>query len=99
SRKIVSEVENILESESITARNEYNSLLASYEKGDIGFRPEEPPYKLHFISTDITSAALIEQLNDNEGRGLMFDTEIDALVESSGNKIRGLSDTLRKIFE
>lgn len=96
---LVSEVENTLEKESIKAIREYKSALRKYEKGETSIKPEEPPYELLLISTDITSAALIEQLKDNEGRGLMFDTEIDALVESSGNKLRGLSDTLRKIFE
>src|SRR5690606_38574409 len=59
----------------------------------------KPPYRLHLISTDITSSMWMLQVQDNDGYGLMFDTEMDGLINSNNNNLNSFTDKLRKIYE
>jgi hypothetical protein len=61
-------------------------------------KPEEPPTKLLFIPANISSTGAFQLLNDNEGRGIIFETEGDTLANSFKSDYGDYSDGFRKAF-
>jgi len=100
-RKLVMPIEKFLDSRSKKHAQKYQQLLEQVEKGKLSKSEigEEPPYQLLFIPADITSAMLLKQASDNGGEGLMFDSEIDGLVQSNQGNLRSFTDFLRKNYE
>lgn len=100
-KKLVIPIEDFLDSKSKMYAQKYQQLLKEYEKGKIDWSEvgEEPPYQLLLIPTDITSAMLLKQVSDNDGSGLMFDNEIDGLIQSNQGNLRSFTDFLRKNYE
>lgn len=98
-KEIVLKIENELYKESKEALKEHKLLEKAMKKAGQPFTKEKPPFELLIIPTNITSAMLIKQLSENSGNGLMYDTEIDSLVESNSGSLRSFSDDLRKIYE
>jgi hypothetical protein len=60
--------------------------------------PKEPPTKLLFIPANSSNANIIKLLYENEGSGIMCETEADTLVNSLKQEWGGYSDLLRKAF-
>ncbi|WP_417364259.1 DUF3987 domain-containing protein [Galbibacter sp.] len=100
-RKLVMSVEKFLDKRSKKWAQKYQELVELVEKGEMNKAElgEEPPYQLLLIPADITSAMLLKQSFDNDGKGLMFDTEIDGLVQSNQGNLRSFTDFLRKNYE
>lgn len=61
-------------------------------------KPEEPPTKLLFIPANISSTGAFQLLNDNDGRGIIFETEGDTLANSFKSDYGDYSDGFRKAF-
>ncbi len=61
-------------------------------------KPEEPPTKLLFIPANISSTGVFQLLNDNEGRGIIFETEGDTLANSFKSDYGDYSDGFRKAY-
>lgn len=100
-RALIMPIERYLETRSKKALAKYQRQLDLVNKGkldkdDVG---EKPPYKSQLIPTDITSSKWLKQMSDNNGYGLMYDTEIDGLIESNNGKLRSFTDSLRKAYE
>ncbi len=81
---------------------EYRRKLAEYnaagkKKVDME-KPEEPPMRMLFIPANSSATAVYQVLNDNGGRGLMFETEGDTLANTFASDYGNYSDGFRKAF-
>lgn len=75
--------------------SEYNA--AGKKKVDME-KPEEPPMRMLFIPANSSATAVYQVLNDNDGQGLMFETEGDTLANTFGSDYGNYSDGFRKAF-
>ncbi|GAB3341888.1 hypothetical protein GCM10027299_56230 [Larkinella ripae] len=60
--------------------------------------PTEPPLTVLFIPANNSRTGAFEMLNNNEGRGIIFETEGDTLAETVKQDYGNYSDGLRKAF-
>lgn len=87
------------------ARLDYDAELAAYKtagKAKASLTPPPaapPPYKLLFLPGNTTAAALQTALAENDGRGIMCETEADTLTGALGADFGNFSDVLRKAFQ
>lgn len=75
--------------------SEYNSRegkAAGVEK------PEKPKEKMLFIPANNSTTGVFQLLSDNEGRGLIFETEGDTLAQAFKSDYGNYSDGFRKAF-
>jgi Protein of unknown function (DUF3987) len=100
-RHLIMPIERFLHSESKNNLEAYNHdvSLAKADELDWAEVGDQPPFKVQLIPADITSAMWVQQISDNDGYGLMYDTEIDGLVESNNCNLRSFTDYLRKAYE
>ncbi|MDR1757001.1 MAG: DUF3987 domain-containing protein [Culturomica sp.] len=61
-------------------------------------QPEEPPLRVLFIPANSSATAVFQILNDNNGVGLMFETEGDTLAQTFKTEHGNYSDGFRKAF-
>ena len=61
-------------------------------------KPEEPPLQLLFIPANSSASGAFQLLNDNDGRGLLFETEGDTLANTFKSDFGNYSDGFRKAF-
>lgn len=81
---------------------EYKSALQLFKatsgrNSDLG-RPQEPALKTLIIPANSSATSVFQILNDNEGVGLMFETEGDTLAQSFSSEHGNYSDGFRKAF-
>lgn len=60
--------------------------------------PEKPGNKMLFIPANISKSGFVELLTDNDGTGILFETEGDTLADALKTDYGGFSDVLRKAF-
>lgn len=60
--------------------------------------PENPGIKLLYIPANNSKSGFVELLHENEGRGILFETEGDTLADALKTDYGGFSDVLRKAF-
>lgn len=60
--------------------------------------PEEPPFKVVYIPANTSNAKIIKHLEDNEGFGIICETEADTLGQTFKNDWGSYSDLLRKAY-
>lgn len=92
------------------ALTEYKVDLARYKKDLKAFQadkkgiveeptePAEPPLTVLFIPANNSRTGAFELLNNNKGRGIIFETEGDTLADSVKQDYGNYSDGLRKAF-
>lgn len=74
---------------------EYNALKGK----DLGMeRPAKPPVRMHFIPANNTTAGFLQLIADNDGQGLILETEGDTIAKALKSEIGDFSDALRKDF-
>lgn len=61
-------------------------------------KPCKPPEKMLFIPANNSTTGVFQLLFDNEGRGLMFETEGDTLAQAFKTDYGNYSDGFRKAF-
>ena len=61
-------------------------------------QPQEPPLRVLFIPANSSATAVFQILNDNQGVGLMFETEGDTLAQTFKSEHGNYSDGFRKAF-
>jgi hypothetical protein len=61
-------------------------------------RPQEPPVKMLIIPANNSATGLFQNLNDNQGIGLLFETEGDTLSQTFKSEHGNYSDGFRKAF-
>jgi len=76
----------------------YEKKVIEYKKFKDKPKPEEPKKGRFFIPGNISSSAMFKALSDNNGRGLIFETEADTLSESLKQDWGNFSYLLRNAF-
>lgn len=60
--------------------------------------PKKPSFKVVFIPANTSTSKIIQHLEQNEGRGIICETEADTLGQTFKNDWGSYSDLLRKAF-
>jgi hypothetical protein len=87
------------------ARIDFDAELAAFRnagkaKASLTPPPATPPaYKMLYLPGNTTAAALLTALAENDGRGIMCETEADTLTGALGTDFGNFSDVLRKSFQ
>ncbi len=61
-------------------------------------KPQEPPLRMLFIPANSSATAVYQVLGDNDGQGIMFETEGDTLANTFSSDYGNYSDGFRKAF-
>lgn len=61
-------------------------------------KPQEPTLKMLVIPANNSATGLFQILNDNDGKGLIFETEGDTLAQTFKSEHGNYSDGFRKAF-
>jgi hypothetical protein len=61
-------------------------------------KPEPAPILMHYIPANSSKSGLIQLVNENKGKGTIFETEGDSLADALKQDYGGFSDVLRKAF-
>ncbi len=79
---------------------EYKRAMRQAKKDEVVDmkEPEEPPFKVVFIPANASNASIIKHLQNNEGRGIICETEADTMGQAFKNDWGSYSDLLRKTF-
>lgn len=80
---------------------EYAKKMQAYniaKKDGNAEKPEEPPLRMLFIPANSSATAVYQVLNDNDGQGIMFETEGDTLANTFSSDYGNYSDGFRKAF-
>ena len=101
-RKLVKPIHDSLKELSKSARQQYEVDLAEYhankkKQPDLE-KPIEPPIQLLFIPANSSASGAFQLLNDNQGKGLIFETEGDTLANTFKSDFGNYSDGFRKSF-
>ena len=100
-RKLVEPIHRALREQNKIEQEEYQRQQTEYatakDKSDRE-RPQEPPLRALFIPANSSATALFQILNDNNGIGLMFETEGDTLAQTFKSEHGNYSDGFRKAF-
>lgn len=79
----------------------YEQDLAKWEgenKKTRGPKPKKPAQSMLFIPANTSSTAVYQLLNENDGKGLIFETEGDTLANAFASDFANFSDGFRKAF-
>ena len=77
----------------------YDQELSLYnESKQKGEKPEEPKEKMLFLPANSSSTGFLQLLSDNDGRGLIYETEGDTLTFIFKADYGNYSDGFRKAF-
>ncbi|GAA0894511.1 DUF3987 domain-containing protein [Fulvivirga kasyanovii] len=100
-RRIVYPIHKALREESAELKRVYQQEKAAYlsaKKGANVEPPEVPPQKLLFIPANNSATGAFQLLDENDGCGLIFETEGDTLANTFKTEYGNYSDNLRKAF-
>lgn len=101
-RKLVDPIHKELLEKQRQEMVEYKSALQLFKatsgrNSDLG-RPQEPALKALIIPANSSATSVFQILNDNDGIGLMFETEGDTLAQAFKSEHGNYSDGFRKAF-
>ncbi|MGV0958103.1 BT4734/BF3469 family protein [Empedobacter falsenii] len=78
---------------------EYKTLLAKRKKDDaIPEKPVEPKFNLLFLPADTSQAMMMKMLQDNNGKGIICETEADAMSGANKQDWGNYSHIMRAAF-
>jgi hypothetical protein len=80
-----------------TYQRELTEYAATKNKAETE-RPKEPPVKMLIIPANNSATGVFQILNDNNGSGLLFETEGDTLALTFKSEYGNYSDGFRKAF-
>jgi hypothetical protein len=89
------------------AKDQYETELAEHKaaqrdrkKGEPvnAEEPEKPPFKVAFIPANSSYAKILQHIEQNEGSGIICETEADSMGNVMKQEWGGYSDMLRKAF-
>lgn len=98
--EIVKPIDRDLHEISRRQMKDYKEAMASFarSKGEDRQMPDEPPMRMLIIPANSSASAFLNILNDNDGQGLLFETEGDTLSQTLRSDYGNYSDVLRKAF-
>lgn len=76
---------------------DYEERLKAADAADRGLI-KEPPQRSLFLPADTTTAALLASVRDNDGGGLIWESELDTLVRAFRSEFGSYSDILRNNY-
>lgn len=79
----------------------YEAAQASYaanRKNSLEAQPKEPPFLTLFVPANSTATVVYQTLAENNGVGLLFETEGDTLANAFNSDLGNYSDGFRKAF-
>lgn len=79
----------------------YNKQVRLYDKGKLQNPPQPPRKPRHlklFLPANSTKTAVMQLLKENDGRGIIFETEGDTLADMLKQDYGNFSDVLRKAY-
>lgn len=81
-------------------KQEYETQLALYNADKKGGaeKPVKPMEKMLLIPANNSSTGVLQLLSDNDGRGLIFETEADSMTNALKSDYGDYSDGFRKAF-
>ena len=99
-RQLVNPIHDALREKGRLLKEEYKIGMKQYnllkwEEAAIP-KPDRPPELMLFIPANSSASGFFELLYENEGRGLIFETEADTLSHSFHSHLSDFSDGLRK---
>src|SRR5574344_849593 len=100
-RKLVEPVHRQLRDRYKAEYDDFKRRQAEYvanKKDRDAEQPEEPPLRTLIIPANSSATAVFQILNDNQGVGLMFETEGDTLAQTFKSEHGNYSDGFRKAF-
>ncbi len=99
-RYLVTRIHRAKEASGKAAREQYDQEMVdfAFSKDKTKEKPQKPAEKMHFIPANNSNTGLLQLLADNEGCGLLFETEADTLVNSLKSEYGNFSDALRKAY-
>lgn len=87
----------INEAEMMEYKQKMQMYNASKNKGSME-KPEQPPLRMLFIPANSSATAVYQVLGENDGQGIMFETEGDTLANTFASDYGNYSDGFRKAF-
>lgn len=87
----------INEAEMMDYKQKMQVYNASKNKGSME-KPEQPPLRMLFIPANSSATAVYQVLGENDGQGIMFETEGDTLANTFASDYGNYSDGFRKAF-
>jgi hypothetical protein len=101
-RKLVEPIHKALREQNRAEYESYQRDLTEYaaaksDKVNME-KPQEPPLKMLVIPANNSATGLFQILNDNNGKGLIFETEGDTLALTFKSEHGNYSDGFRKAF-
>ena len=101
-RHLVKPIHKLLREQAKWLKQQYDQELTDYnaEKGKVSNleKPTKPPEKMLFIPANNSTTGVFQLLSDNEGKGLIFETEGDTLAQAFKSDYGNYSDGFRKAF-
>ncbi|MCC9134989.1 DUF3987 domain-containing protein [Pontibacter silvestris] len=79
----------------------YKKEFKLFEQGKLDKmpeQPEQPPHLKLYIPSNIGKTGMLQLLEENQGRGILFETEADTLADAIKQDHGGFSDVLRQSF-
>lgn len=99
-RHLVMRIHQLRKEQHTRELQDYYGELATYNanKKDGSVPPQKPPVRALFLPANSSATAMYQTLNDNNGQGLMFETEGDTLANTFSSDYGNYDDGLRKCF-
>jgi hypothetical protein len=101
-KQLVKPVHKALREQARLIKIQYEADLAEYSskkgKEEGVEKPEQPKEKMLFIPANNSTTGVFQLLSDNNGKGLIFETEGDTLAQAFKSDYGNYSDGFRKAF-
>ena len=101
-KNLVNPVHKEKREQSKTLKQQHQVEMATYNmnkgKSETMEKPSKPPERMLFIPANNRVTGVYQLISDNEGRGLIFETEGDTLAQAFKSDYGNYSDGFRKAF-
>ncbi len=97
-KKIIDPVHKSLKDESNMLKENYDMQLAESRENKDLVKPKPPLEKMLFIPANNSSTGVYELLSNNDGKGIIFETEGDTVTLALKSDYGNYSDGFRKAF-
>jgi len=101
-KQLVKPVHKALREQARLIKIQYEADLAEFNskkgKEEGAEKPEQPKEKMLFIPANNSTTGVFQLLADNDGKGLIFETEGDTLAQAFKSDYGNYSDGFRKAF-
>lgn len=101
-KNLVNPVHKQKREQSKTLKQQHQVEMATYNmnkgKSETIEKPNKPPERMLFIPANNSVTGVYQLISDNEGRGLIFETEGDTLAQAFKSDYGNYSDGFRKAF-